>query len=96
MTPGSEFRDAVLARWKLTEPEMRLLDQAAGTLDLIAEVEASTMELAAKARELRGQRLALARLISQLALPDEKGLPVASITHQRARKAAQARWASNG
>jgi hypothetical protein len=96
MTPGAEFRAAVLARWKLTEPEMRLLDQAAGTLDLIAEVEASDMELRDRARELRGQRLAFARLVSQLALPDAKGLPVASITHQRARRAANARWAANG
>lgn len=89
---GAELRAAVLARWSLTDPEMVLLDQATATLDLIAEVEASTMDTDKRARELRGQRLTLARLISQLALPDEAAVPVASITNQRARKAARARW----
>jgi hypothetical protein len=90
--PGAEFKAAVLARWNLSDPEQLLLDQAAGTLDLIAEVEASDLDLDVRARELRGQRLAFARLVSQLALPDEDGKPVASITHQRAKKAARARW----
>jgi hypothetical protein len=95
MMTGDEFRDLVLARWNLNDPELVLLDQAAGTLDLIAEVEASDLSLADRARELRAQRLAFARLMSQLGLPDEAGKPVASITHQRAKKAAQARWAAN-
>lgn len=43
--------------------------------------------------ELRQQRVALGRMLSQLALPDEEtgaGLP--SLTEARARRAANARW----
>jgi len=96
VTPGESFRAEVLARWKLSGPELVLLAQASGTLDLIAEVESSDLPLADRARELRAQRLTFARLLSQMALPDEAGGRVASTTHTRARKAAAARWGTDG
>lgn len=89
---GAQFRKKILARWKLTDPELAILDQAAATLDIIAEVESSGMPLNERARELRAQRIAFGKLINQLALPDEDGGRVASTTHNRARKAANARW----
>ncbi len=89
---GDEFRASVLERWELSDPEKVLLDQAASTLDLIAEVEASSMPLADRARELRASRLAFSRLLSQLALPDEDGEPTANIGHEKAKRAARARW----
>jgi hypothetical protein len=95
-TASDTFRAQVLERWSLTDPELVLLDQAAATLDLIGELEGSEMPLRERARELRAQRLTFARLLSQLALPDGKGGKVASITHQRAKKAAEVRWASHG
>ena len=95
-TAGDTFRRQVLARWSLTDPELVVLDQAAGTLDLIEELESSTMPLRERARELRAQRLTFGRLLSQLALPDGEGGKVASLTHQRAKRAAGARWAANG
>lgn len=91
---GPDFKAAVLARWELTDPELVILDQAAATLDLIAEVDASALDLADRARELRAQRVTFARLVSQLNLPDEAGGRTASITHARAVKAANARWAA--
>lgn len=91
---GDTFRGQVVARWNLSDPELVVLDQAAGTLDLIAELEGSDMPLRERARELRAQRLTFGRLLSQLALPDGEGGKVASLTHQRARRAANARWAN--
>ncbi|HZO61388.1 MAG TPA: hypothetical protein VFB35_00245 [Gaiellaceae bacterium] len=88
---GADFREAVLSRWELSDPELVVLDQAVATLDLINEVEASGMPLKDRAQELRAQRTVLARLISQLNLPDEAGTPMASSTHARARKAAAVR-----
>lgn len=93
---GDAFRAQVLERWALTAPELVLLDEAARTLDVIRELEASDLPLRERARELRAQRLTFGRLLSQLALPDGRGGKIASATHQRARKAANARWASSG
>jgi hypothetical protein len=44
--------------------------------------------------ELRGTRLALGRLLSQLGLPDEDGTTMASPERLKARKAAAERWAA--
>lgn len=93
---GAKFHAQVLERWSLTGPELVLLDQAADTLDLITEIKSSGMALADRARELRAQRLTFARILSQLALPDEVGGRVASTTHTRARAAANARWGASG
>lgn len=92
MTPGDALYEQVLERWTLSDPELAVLEQAAGTLDLIHELKGSDLPLPERARELRAQRLAFGRLLTQLALPDGKGGRVASSTHSRARKAANARW----
>ncbi len=93
---GAEFRRQVLDRWKLSDPELVLLDAAAGTLDLLAEIETSDLPLADRAREMRAQRLAFAKILNQLALPDAEGGRVASTTHRRARAAANIRWGNGG
>lgn len=96
MTPADTFYEAVLERWTLSEPELVILEQAASTLALIAELEGSDLPLHLRARELRAQRLAFGRLLSQLSLPDGQGGRVASSTHHRARRAAEARWGRTG
>jgi hypothetical protein len=93
MTAGETFRAQVLERWALTGPELVLLDQAAGCLDLIDELEGSELELKERAQELRAQRLTFGRLLTQLALPDGNGGRLASSTSARGRAAAEARWA---
>jgi hypothetical protein len=82
-TAGEAFRRDVLSVWELSGPELRLLDQAASTLDVLAELEATVetdgMMVAGSAGQLvlhpaiaeaRQQRLAFGRLVSQIDLPD--------------------------
>ncbi|SDO18947.1 hypothetical protein SAMN04515671_0085 [Nakamurella panacisegetis] len=45
--------------------------------------------------EVRGQRLALHRLIAALGIPDDEGDSVPSVTKLRASKAASARWSGH-
>jgi hypothetical protein len=44
--------------------------------------------------ELRQGQITLGRLLSQLALPDETGQTLPSLTEARARRAAETRWRS--
>src|SRR3954470_1158275 len=72
-TAGDTFRRQVVERWRLADPELVVLDQAAGTLDVIEEFAGSDMPLRERARELRAQRLTFGRSLSQLALLDGEG-----------------------
>lgn len=80
---GERFRRAVLDTYELTDPESRILDQAAATLDVVAALEAQveldgTMVDGSAGQpvlnpciaEARQQRLAFGRLVSQIDLPD--------------------------
>jgi hypothetical protein len=105
---GERLRRDVLATWELTGPELRLLDQAAATLDagaeLEARVEADGRMVAGSAgqsvrhpaiAEARQQRLAFGRIMGQLNLTDpddERAEGVWTPEQVRARRAAQARW----
>ena len=82
-TPGAELRATVLDRYDLAPHEAALLDQAAATLDVIAELQANIdahgalIDVGGRQRtnpavsEVRAQRLVLGRLLAALALPDE-------------------------
>lgn len=109
---GERFRRDVLEVYELTGPELRLLDQAAATLDVVAELEgqvaadgtmvsgsAGQQVLHPAIGEARQQRLAFGRLVGQLNLPDpesETGEGVWTPEAVRARRAAQARWRRRG
>ena len=82
-----------------------LLEECCRTLDdldaLRKAVDAEGVTVEGSARqprahpalvELRQQRVALGRLLSQLALPDDTGEALPSLTEARARRAAEARW----
>lgn len=98
------WRD-VVAVYVLTAPELRLLKAVCATADTLEELEAvvaaegvttagskgQTVAHPAVA-EARQQRLAFARLIAQLALPDPAGGVVRNPEQVRAQRAAQARW----
>ena len=95
---------------ELRHDEVRILLDACRTAD---EVDAMTKALAGESlvvtgsrgqsrahpliAEIRSHRLLLARLLGQLALPDDEGTDAAArrtaLTSRQARAAAQARWA---
>lgn len=105
---GERFRAAVLEVYELTAPELRLLDQAAATLDVIADLDAvvaadgvtstgsaGQVVTHPAVAEARQQRLAFGRIVSQIDLPDlesETGEGVWTPESVKARRAAQARW----
>lgn len=84
---GRKLWAAVLADFELAEHELCVLRQAVGCLDVIAALTESAAQRGLTtpvARELRGQRIALARLISALRLPQgEEGDQQASARPQR-------------
>lgn len=97
----SDLRDG----WELTNRELELLRNACAQADLTADLEAALKEtglvvegaagqkrLNAAATELRQSRLALARLLSEIPIPDEDGEPPVSPSSRRAREAANSRW----
>lgn len=93
------------AVYELTAPERRLLAEACATIDTLAalgevvEAEGVTAE-GSKGQtvthpavaEARQQRLALGRLVAQLALPDPEGGTIRTASQVGAQAAAQARW----
>jgi P27 family predicted phage terminase small subunit len=103
---GRRFWRRVASAYELTTSEFMILEEVCRTLDSLDAMQSAlnsegvTVEGSAgqpRAHpvlvELRQQRVALGRLLSQLALPDEQtgaGLP--SLTEARARRAAEARW----
>ena len=102
---GRRFWRDTVAEFDLSGAELHLLQEACRTLDqldaLAAAVERDgSMVLGSQGQpvihpaitEARGQRLALHRLVSALALPDDDGQTTPSAVSSAARKAAQARW----
>lgn len=105
-TRGRRFWRATVAEYDLSDAELELLREACTTLDdldRLAEAIAKDgpMVLGSQGQpvlhpavtEARGQRLALHRLVSALALPDDDGKVTPTAVSMAARKAAQARWA---
>jgi hypothetical protein len=94
------------AVYELRPDELVLLEQCCRSADLITrlEAEAATAALTTTGStgqlvvnpvfaELRLQKIALARLLFQLGLPDEAGDDLARARSVLARKAAIAKWA---
>lgn len=93
---GRRFWRAIVDAYDPSDSELELLLETCRTLDLVERLEA-----AVKSRpdpdpkiiaEIRAQRIALGRLLAQLAIPAGA---VESLTTLRARKAAQSRWAGH-
>jgi hypothetical protein len=102
---GRELWRDVLSVYELTAPERRLLAVACATVDTIADLDdvVSAEGVTAEGSkgqtvchpavaEARQQRLALGRLLAQLALPDPEGGVVRSPTQLRGSAAARQRW----
>ncbi len=95
----------VPADWELTSRELAMLRNAAKQGDLVADLQkalddegvvavgaAGQRRLSQVATELRQSRIAFARLLGEIPIPDEEdGKPVTSAS-QRGQKAAAARW----
>lgn len=102
---GKRVWRAVLEEFDLDARELLVLEQAARQADAVealeAEVEVSglvtrgsagQLRLSQTVTELRQARLAVSRLLSDLALPDTDEELAAS---RRGRRAAEARWSSS-
>jgi hypothetical protein len=102
---GRAFHAAILAGFDLSGAELELLAEVCRSLDEIdalnaavlrdgVTVEGSTGQTRVHPAlgEVRQHRLALARLLGLLALPDEQGVTVTAGVSARAKAAAQARW----
>ena len=103
---GRRFYDNALKLFKLEDSEHELLVECCRGLDLLEtmQTELETVGLTVTASngavrvhpfvaEKRQTALAVARLLAQLALPDEDGIEaVQKLTSARAAKAARARW----
>ncbi|WNM28451.1 hypothetical protein RN607_05470 [Demequina capsici] len=104
-TRGAAFWTATLAAYELTDSETAMLLEACRTLDnLDALAEAIQTHgvmvtgsmgqpvVNAALTEVRGQRLALHRLLTALALPDEDGEALPSARSAASQAANSARW----
>lgn len=102
---GRRFWKATQAAYELTPGETELLVELCRTLDEMEALQAvlatagpittgANGELRAHPAlaELRGARLIVSRLLSQLGLPDDAGQPAPSATTRRAQRAANVRW----
>ena len=103
---GGKFWATISATYELSDSELELLVETCRLLDEIDALDAAVrvdgvtvLGSAGQVRvhpavaEARSHRLALARLLAQLALPNEDGAVIPTGTALRARKAAQTRWA---
>lgn len=103
---GERLWDEVSSAFELRADELRLLEQACKTLDMIARLEDAWSELGCPMvstgsmgqevihpliGELRAQRAAFDRLRAALKLTDEDDAPVED-SSSKARRAAVARW----
>lgn len=106
---GRRFWRSAVAAFQLSEVEFELLRECCRLLDeceaLRASVDSEGVTVAGSAGqprvhpalgELRQHRLALGKLLAQLALPDEEGEALASPLQARGRRGAQARWGTRG
>lgn len=105
---GRAFWRQTLAIFDLSEVEMQLLRECCRLLDECESlreavnrdgttVTGSTGQVRVHPAlgELRQHRLALGRLLAQMALPDVDDTTLKTPTQARARKAAQTRWAAH-
>ena len=105
---GRRFWTRTVATYALSPSERELLVEACRALDTCEALQAvvgaegiTTAGSKGQPRahpalaELRQARLALARLLAHLALPDDSGSAVASPASIRARRAAQSRWSTH-
>jgi uncharacterized protein with von Willebrand factor type A (vWA) domain len=103
---GKRVWRAILTEFDLDERELLVLEQAARQADAVAALEAEIVDsgllsrgsrgqtrLSPSVTELRQSRLALSKLLGELALPDQDEQSAPS---RRGRKAADARWGRNG
>jgi len=102
---GAAFWHTVHATWILNADESELVTECCRLLDTVEQLQEVltrdgllTTGSVGQPRahpalaELRGSRLLLGRLLSQLALPDPADGVMSSPASARARKAARARW----
>jgi hypothetical protein len=102
---GARLRHAVLGEYELATAEVAILDLAAAQLDDIAALEkvlkrdglivtGSTGQprLSAVVAELRQSRIALAKLLGELALPIDDEAAGMTPASRRAQHAARSRW----
>ena len=106
-TRGRAFWRQTLAVFELSEVEMQLLrecrlpDECESLREAVdregTTVAGSTGQVRVHPAlgELRQHRLALGRLLAQMALPDVDDTTLKTPTQARASKAAQARWAAH-
>jgi len=106
---GRKFWHSTVAAFELSDVEQELLNECCRLLDecesLRAAVDADGTTVTGSAGqtrvhpalgELRQHRLALGRLLAQMALPDADEERLLSPMQARGRKAARTRWASSG
>jgi hypothetical protein len=92
------------AEWRFDARELAVLEAACKQADLVADLEAAVgrdgltvlgasgqPRLNGAVTELRQGRVALARLLGDIRLPNEDG-NASTVTTERARRAAEARW----
>lgn len=95
--------------WELTAREMEMLRNACRQADLVADLEAALksdglvvagaagqLRLNAVATELRQSRIAVARLLGEIEIPNAAGEEPVNAASQRGTRAARARWARKG
>lgn len=103
---GDRLRESVIGRYELADHELVLLDSACAQADMIVRLEellaadlttkgaAGQVRLSAAVTELRQSRLALSKLLTDLALPADEGeepVKLQSPASRRASRAAQFR-----
>ncbi len=106
---GAALWSAVTAKYALRADELPLLAEMARTVDDLATMrealaESGHMVLGSKGQprpnpmlaEVRGSRLLLVRLASQLGLPDEDSPAGATPASRKAARAANERWRREG
>ena len=102
---GAKFRGTISKAYELTDSELELLAETCRVLDEIDGLNAAVkldgvtvtgstgqVRVHPAIAEARSHRLALARLLAQLSLPDEEGAVMPTGTVQMAQRAAQSRW----
>ena len=105
---GRRFWSTTVATYELTDTELslllevcRLMDECEALREAIDEQGTTVLGSTGQPRvhpalgELRQHRLALGRLLSQLALPDEDDETLPTPLQARGRQAATKRWAGH-
>lgn len=107
-TRGGAFWVSVVDEYELSDTETPLLLEACRTLDTLDALDVAMREHGAMTvgsmgqpvvnpalTEARGQRLALHRLLSALALPDDEGNAIPTGAQLRGKASASKRWAGH-